>query len=309
MRQYLDLLQYILDNGIKKDDRTGVGTISWFGYQMRFNLEKGFPLLTTKKVFIKGIIHELLWFLKGDTNIKYLVDRDVHIWDEWPYQNYLQENDLGKKFPMYSDAWREEKKSFIEKIKTDDAFAKQWGDLGHVYGEQWIRWKGYDGEAINQIAQAIEQLRHNPDSRRIIVSGWNVGDLQRLIKAKTAAPPLCHTMFQFYVANNKLSCQLYQRSADVFLGVPFNIASYALLTMMMAQVCDKELGEFVHTFGDVHIYLNHVEQVKTQLQRKPRPLPKMHINPDIKNIFRFTFDDFQLVDYNPHSSIKAPIAI
>lgn len=270
MQQYLDLLQHILDNGVDKADRTGTGTRSVFGYQMRFDLNKGFPLVTTKKVHLKSIIYELLWFLKGDTNIKYLNDHGVKIWDEW---------------------------------------ADEHGELGPIYGEQWTRWKGYDGQTINQIEEVQERIRKNPDSRRHIISGWNVADLQALIAGQKTAPPPCHTMFQFYVANNKLSCQLYQRSADVFLGVPFNIASYSLLTMMMAQATSRELGDFVHTFGDVHIYNNHFDQVKLQLSRDPKELPTMTISPDVKDIFEYKFEDFELENYNPHPRIKAPIAI
>ena len=270
MQQYHQFLQHILDNGTKKEDRTGTGTISVFGYQMRFDLNQGFPLVTTKKVHLKSIIYELLWFLKGDTNIKYLNDHKVTIWDEWADEN---------------------------------------GDLGPVYGKQWTAWQGYNGEKINQIQQAVDQIKNNPDSRRIIVSGWNVADLQGLIGGKVTAPPPCHSLFQFYVANNKLSCQLYQRSGDAFLGVPFNIASYSLLTMMMAQVCGLELGDFVHTLGDAHIYLNHLEQVKLQLSRIPRELPEMKINPEVKDIFNFKYEDFELINYNPYPGIKAPIAI
>lgn len=309
MRQYLDLLQTIVDKGVNKSDRTGVGTRSLFGYQMRFNLSEGFPLVTTKKVNIKSIIHELLWFLRGDTNIKYLVDRGVHIWDEWPFQGYLKSENLEKDYPMYSDAWIEKKKEFVARISSDEAFARSWGDLGPVYGKQWTRWEASDGTKINQIAEVQETLRNKPDSRRIIVSGWNVADLQQNIKSKIAAPPPCHTVFQFNVADDKLSCQLYQRSADVFLGVPFNIASYALLTMMMAQSTGKGLGEFIHTFGDVHIYNNHVDQVKLQLTRDPKPLPRIAINPTVKDIFNFTFEDFSLEGYDPHPAIKAPIAV
>lgn len=309
MKIYLDLLKDIRDNGAGKDDRTGTGTRSLFGRQIRMDLSKGFPLLTTKKVFFRGIIHELLWFLSGNTNIKYLVDNDVHIWDEWPFQAYLKKNDLEKDFPMYSDEWGEEKLKFIEKIKSDDEFASKWGNLGSVYGKQWTAWKSADGEEINQIDHVIDMIKNNPTSRRIIVSGWNVGDIQSLVSGKITAPPPCHTLFQFYVSEGKLSCQLYQRSADVFLGVPFNIASYALLTMMIAQVCDLELGDFVHTFGDVHIYNNHVDQVNEQLSRKPKDLPKMKINPEVKNIFKFKYEDFELTDYNPDPPIKAPIAL
>ena len=309
MQQYLDLMKYILEKGVEKTDRTGIGTKSIFGYQMRFDLSKGFPLVTTKKMWLRSIIHELLWFLTGDTNIRYLAERNVHIWDEWPFQGYLKKNNLEEKYPMYSDEWVEKKKWFIEQIKQDKEFAEKYGDLGPVYGKQWIRWDGKDGEEINQIQYIIDTLKKNPNSRRMIVAGWNVADIQQLIKGKTSAPPLCHTMFQFYAANNKLSCQLYQRSADVFLGVPFNIASYSLLTMMMAQVTGLEPGEFVHTFGDAHLYNNHLEQAKLQLSREPRKIPKMIINPDVKDIFKFKFVDFELKDYDPHPRIRAPIAV
>ncbi len=264
MKQYLDLLQHILDNGTSKDDRTGTGTTSCFGYQMRFNLADGFPLLTTKKVHLKSIIHELLWFLAGDTNVKYLQDNGVRIWNEW----------------------------------ADDD-----GNLGHIYGFQWRSWPGYDGNFIDQISQAVEDIKHNPDSRRIIVSAWNVGDIKNM-----NLPP-CHAFFQFYVADGKLSLQLYQRSADTFLGVPFNIASYALLTMMMAQVCGLKPGEFIHTFGDVHIYNDHREQVKLQLSRTPRKLPVMRINPDVKSIFDFKYEDFTLENYDPYPKIEAKVSV
>jgi thymidylate synthase len=264
MQQYLDLLQHILDKGVYKMDRTGTGTQSYFGYQMRFDLQKGFPLVTTKKLHLKSIIYELLWFLKGETNIKYLKDNGVRIWDEWADEN---------------------------------------GELGPVYGKQWRSWTDADGKTIDQISDVISQIKKNPDSRRLIVSAWNVAELpdMRLMP--------CHALFQFYVADGKLSCQLYQRSADVFLGVPFNIASYALLTMMMAQVCDLQPGEFIHTFGDVHIYNNHMEQVKLQLSRTPYPLPTMKLNPLIKNIFDFKFEDFSLENYQSHPAIKAPVAV
>jgi thymidylate synthase len=264
MQAYHQLLQHILDHGSVKSDRTGTGTISYFGYQMRFNLQEGFPLVTTKKVHLKSIIHELLWFLKGQTNIAYLKENGVSIWDEW---------------------------------------ANEQGELGPVYGKQWRSWEGKDGVVIDQIQDVIQQLKSNPDSRRMIVSAWNVGELKQM-----ALMP-CHTLFQFYVADGKLSCQLYQRSADVFLGVPFNIASYALLTMMMAQVCGLQYGDFVHSFGDVHIYNNHLEQVKLQLSRTPYPLPTMRLNPAVKDIFDFTFEDFTLENYQSHPPIKAPVAV
>ena len=264
MKQYHDLLKHIIENGTKKGDRTGTGTISTFGYQMRFNLADGFPVLTTKKLHLRSIIHELLWFLQGDTNIKYLKDNNVSIWDEWADEN---------------------------------------GNLGPVYGFQWRSWPTPDGKSIDQISNLIEQIKKNPNSRRLLVSAWNVAYVDEM-----ALPP-CHTMFQFYVADGKLSCQLYQRSADTFLGVPFNIASYALLTMMIAQVCDLEPGEFIHTLGDAHLYINHLEQAELQLTRDFRPLPTMKINPNVKNIFEFTIDDFELLNYDPHPHIKAAVAV
>jgi len=264
VKQYQDLMQHVLDKGVRKEDRTGTGTLSVFGYQMRFDLAAGFPVLTTKKVHLRSIIHELLWFLKGDTNIGYLRDNGVSIWDEW----------------------------------ADDK-----GNLGPVYGYQWRSWPAANGEPIDQISQVLEQIRNNPDSRRIIVSAWNVGDIQNM-----ALPP-CHAFFQFYVAEGRLSCQLYQRSADIFLGVPFNIASYALLTRMVAQVTGLKAGDFVHTLGDAHLYSNHLEQVRTQLQREPRSLPIMKINPDVDDLFAFRFEDFELVNYDPHPHIKAPVAV
>jgi len=264
MKPYLDLIQHILDHGAQKSDRTGTGTKSVFGYQMRFDLSMGFPLVTTKKVHVRSIIHELLWFLKGETNIQYLKDNQVSIWDEWADAN---------------------------------------GDLGPVYGKQWRRWETKDGRVIDQVSQVIELIKKNPDSRRMIVSAWNVGEIDKM-----ALMP-CHALFQFYVAGGKLSCQLYQRSADVFLGVPFNIASYALLTRMIAQVTGLEPGEFVHTFGDAHIYANHFEQAKLQLSRVPKPMPQIKLNPNIKNILDFKFEDFELLNYDPHPAIKAPIAV
>ncbi len=264
MKQYLDLLQHILSHGSPKSDRTGTGTISTFGYQMRFDLSKGFPALTTKKIHLRSVIYELLWFLRGDTNIKFLKENGVSIWDEWADEN---------------------------------------GELGPVYSKQWRSWETADGKSIDQIRQAVQTIKKQPDSRRIIVSAWNVGEIEKM-----ALPP-CHCFFQFYVQDGKLSCQLYQRSADAFLGVPFNIASYALLTMMMAHVTDLQPGDFVHTFGDLHIYSNHMEQVKLQLSREPRALPTMKINPHVKDIFGFKFEDFQIENYDPHPAIKAPVAI
>ena len=264
MKAYLDLMQHVLNEGTQKHDRTGTGTISVFGYQMRFNLQEGFPLVTTKKCHLRSIIHELIWFLKGDTNIAYLKENGVSIWDEWADEN---------------------------------------GNLGPVYGFQWRSWPTANGQHIDQIKQVIHQIKNNPDSRRLIVSAWNVGEIENM-----ALPP-CHAFFQFYVADGKLSCQLYQRSADIFLGVPFNIASYALLTMMVAQVCGLQAGDFVHTLGDAHLYNNHLEQTHLQLSREPRPLPSMKLNPNVSDIFDFTFEDFTLENYDPHPHIKAPVAI
>lgn len=301
MQQYHDLMRHILDQGTLKENRTGINTISVFGYQMRFNLQEGFPLVTTKKVHLKSIIHELLWFIAGDTNIRYLVENGVNIWNEWPFQNYLNEKGLSEKLPKYSDAWKAELQSFKEQIIADESFAKEWGELGPVYGRQWRNFEG-----IDQMAQLIEDIKRNPNSRRHIISAWNPKDIP--VMAKSGLPP-CHTLFQFYVADNKLSCQLYQRSADVFLGVPFNIASYALLTMMVAQVCDLELGDFVHTFGDAHLYENHLDQTKEQLSRDFRALPQMKINPEVKDFFSFKFEDFELVNYDPHPAIRAQVAV
>ena len=294
MKQYLDFLKHILDKGTPKNDRTNTGTYSTFGYQMRFDLNEGFPLLTTKRVHLKSIIHELLWFIKGDTNIKYLVDNDVRIWNEWPYEKF-------KKSEEYNNETLEE---FVLKIRSDQAFADKYGDLGPVYGHQWRHFDGPNEIFRDQLGWVINEIKTNPDSRRLIVSSWNPTLIDQM-----ALPP-CHTLFQFYVRDNKLSCQLYQRSADAFLGVPFNIASYALLTMMVAQICGLELGDFVHTIGDAHIYSNHVEQVNKQLSREPRSLPKMIIhNKDAKNIVDFKFEDFELVDYNPYKGIKAEVAV
>ncbi len=264
MKQYLDLMRHVREHGVRKEDRTGTGTLSVFGYQMRFDLAEGFPVVTTKKLHLRSIIHELLWFLSGDTNIRYLKENGVSIWDEW----------------------------------ADDA-----GNLGPVYGSQWRSWPAADGRRIDQLSEVVQQIRTNPDSRRLIVSAWNVGEIEHM-----ALPP-CHAFFQFYVAEGRLSCQLYQRSADIFLGVPFNIASYALLTRMIAQVTGLEAGEFIHTLGDAHLYSNHLEQADLQLSRTPRPLPRMRINPEVKDLFAFRFEDFELVDYDPHPHIKAPVAV
>lgn len=293
MKQYHDLMQHVLDNGVKKDDRTGTGTISVFGYQMRFDLNEGFPLMTTKKLHIKSILHELLWFIQGDTNIQYLDQNGVRIWDDWPFAKFQK-----------SEAYNGESiREFAERVATDDDFAKQWGDLGPVYGYQWRSWPTPNGESVDQLLNVIEQIKNTPDSRRLIVSAWNPGMIQDM-----ALPP-CHAFFQFYVADGKLSCQLYQRSADIFLGVPFNIASYAMLTHMIAQACNLEVGEFVHTLGDAHIYLNHIDQVKEQLSRDFRTLPKLVINPSVKNILDFKFDDFAIEGYDPHPHIKAQVAV
>ena len=305
MKQYLDLLRDIKENGVKKSNRTGTDQIGVFGRQLRFDLSQGFPAMTTKKLFMRGIIHELIWFLKGSTNIKYLVDNDVHIWDEWPYRHYLMEQN--KIVPdSSSNEWQSGIKAFTDKIKNDAKFAQKWGELGPVYGYQWRNWPAPDGRHIDQIKRAIDLIKKSPESRRIIVSAWNVADIDEM--AKAGIPP-CHLLFQFFVADGKLSCQMYQRSADTFLGVPFNIASYSLLTMMIAQVTNLEPGDFVHTFGDTHLYINHLEQVEEQLKRKPRKLPTMKINPQIKNIDDFKFEDFKLVDYDPYPAIKAPIAV
>ncbi len=297
MKQYLELVKHVLENGEKKEDRTGTGTLSVFGYQNRYDLREGFPLATTKKVYFRGILHELLWFLKGDTNIKYLVDRNVRIWNEWPYETY-------KASEAYQSETLEE---FVEKIKTDDGFAKMWGELGPVYGKQWIRWEGPSGAPINQIQNVLDQIKAKPDSRRHIVSGWNVADIQELIKGKTSAPPLCHTLFQFYVNNGMIDMQLYQRSADIALGVPFNIASYSMLLMMIAQECDLTPRYFIHTFGDAHIYSNHFEGLKEQLTRTPKKLPRLKIAK--KSIWDLEFEDFELVGYESDEPIRFPIAV
>lgn len=300
MKQYQALLKHILEKGEKRDDRTGTGTIGVFGYQMRFDLNEGFPLVTTKKVHLKSIIHELLWFLKGETNIQYLCENKVRIWDDWPFEKYQKS----------SEYEGETIQEFAQKIASDEKFADQWGDLGPVYGSQWRCWPDGSGGQIDQITNLIDQIKNNPNSRRLIVNAWNVADISQM-----TLPP-CHTMFQFYVGQPRqeggrrtLSCQLYQRSADTFLGVPFNIASYALFTMMIAQVCDLDLGDFVHTFGDAHIYSNHMEQVDLQLSREPLPLPSMHINPDVKDIFSFKYEDFELKNYESHPAIRGQVAV
>ena len=293
MLQYQQLLRHVLGNGVRKEDRTGTGTLSVFGYQMRFDLSEGFPLLTTKKLFTKAIIHELLWFLQGDSNIQYLCRNGVRIWDDWPYAKYKQSAAFAG----------EDIKQFAQRIASDDDFAKQWGELGPVYGKQWRAWQGEDGKTVDQISWLVEEIKRNPDSRRLMVSAWNVPYISQM-----ALPP-CHSLFQFYVSEGKLSCQLYQRSADSFLGVPFNIASYALLTMMLAQVCGLQAGDFVHTFGDLHLYSNHMQQAHLQLTREPRPLPTMALNPAVRSIFDFKFEDFTLQNYNPHPAIAGEVAV
>ncbi len=306
-KQYIALLKKIITEGNKKMDRTGTGTKSIFGHQMRFNLEDGFPLLTTKKLPIRSIIHELLWFLKGDTNLEYLAQNDVHIWDEWPYKGYLIRNNLPVP-KTNTQEWTDGLKKFVESIKTDPQFAKENGELGPIYGYQWRSWPTPEGRHVDQIKEVIKQIKETPDSRRIIVSAWNVADIEEM--SKSGLPP-CHCLFQFYVANGKLSCLLYQRSCDTFLGIPFNIASYALLTMMVAQVTGLEPGEFVWTGGDTHLYNNHLEQAREQISRENniRSLPKMIINKNVKEIDQFKIEDFELIDYDPLPSIKAPIAV
>ncbi len=296
MKQYLDLLRRIRQEGTTKGDRTGTGTMSVFGHQMRFNLAEGFPLLTTKKVFLKGIIHELLWFLKGDTNIRYLVENGVHIWDNDAYRYYTE---------LCAEAAQEplDRETFLKRAGEESPLAGYcFGDLNHVYGYQWRSWPRPDGGSIDQIKEAIRLIKENPNSRRILVSAWNVAEVEQM-----ALPP-CHVLFQFYVAEGRLSCQLYQRSADTFLGVPFNIASYALLTMMIARECGLEPGEFIHTLGDTHLYLNHLEQADQQLAREPRPLPTLRLNPEVRSIFDFRYEDFELIGYDPHPAIKGEMS-
>jgi len=293
MQQYHDLVKRVLSEGAQKGDRTGTGTLSVFGHQMRFNLQEGFPLLTTKKVHIKSILHELLWFLQGSTNIEYLAQHKVRIWDDWPYAAYAKSEDFQG----------EDIHAFAERVATDKAFAAQWGELGPVYGYQWRSWPAPNGGHVDQITQIIAQIKNNPNSRRIIVNAWNVGFVDQM-----ALPP-CHAFFQFYVADGKLSCQLYQRSADIFLGVPFNIASYAFLVHMVAQVCELEVGDFVHTLGDAHIYNNHIEQLELQLSRDFRALPQLKLNPEVKDILGFNYDDFEIVGYDPHPHIAGKVAV
>lgn len=293
MQQYHDLLRRVLAEGVEKEDRTGTGTVSVFGHQMRFDLRQGFPLLTTKKVHFKSIVHELLWFLAGDTNIRYLAQNGVRIWDDWPYAKF-------QKSPEFDGS---SMRDFAQRVATDASFAAQWGELGPVYGYQWRSWPGPNNTSVDQMKQVLHQLQHQPDSRRIIVSAWNPAYLDQM-----ALPP-CHAFFQFYVANGELSCQLYQRSADIFLGVPFNIASYALLVHLVAQATGLRVGEFIHTLGDAHIYSNHLDQVHTQLQRDFRSLPQLELNPEVTDLFAFAYDDIRLTGYDPHPAIAADVAV
>ena len=311
---YLNLVQHILDTGVKKEDRTGTGTISIFGHQMRFDLSKGFPLLTTKRVPFKLVASELLWFIKGDTNIRYLLQNNNHIWDEWAFKNWVESNDYdgpdmanfglrAAQDEEFAQVLKEQMTIFNDKVLVDDEFASKFGDLGPVYGKQWRSWPSANDDTIDQLHKVIDQIKNNPDSRRLIVTAWNPAEVDDM-----ALPP-CHAFFQFYVADGKLSCQLYQRSADVFLGVPFNIASYALLTHLIAHECRLEVGEFVHSFGDTHIYLNHLNQVNEQLSREPKELPTLKINTDKASIFDMELEDLTIENYNPHPTIKAPIAV
>jgi thymidylate synthase len=301
MQAYHDLLRHILDNGQPKGDRTGTGTLSVFGYQTRYDLGAGFPLITTKRVHWKSIVHELLWFIRGDTNIRYLVRNGVRIWNEWPYQHYLRENGIESERPKHGPEWKEGMRDFVQQIKEDEDFARRWGELGPVYGKQWRDFNGVD-----QLRDVIDNLRTNPDSRRHLVTAWNPADLPEMVRS--GLPP-CHTLFQFYVAGGRLSCQLYQRSADVFLGVPFNIASYALLTQLVAREVGLEPGDFVHTLGDAHLYGNHLEQAREQLGRQPRPLPTVSVSAGAPGIFELDFGDIALHDYDPWPVIRAPIAV
>lgn len=314
MEQYLNLCKHILSNGTKKEDRTGTGTVSVFGYQMRFDLSKGFPLVTTKRVPFRLVASELLWFIRGDTNIKYLLENNNNIWNEWAFKKWVESSEYNgpdmTNFGLRSledeefrKQYEEQMEIFKSNILNDDDFARKYGELGDVYGKQWRKWKATNGETIDQLKDVIETIKVNPDSRRLIVSAWNPEDIP------TMALPPCHTMFQFYVINGKLSCQLYQRSGDVFLGVPFNIASYALLTHLIAHECNLQVGEFIHTLGDAHIYVNHFEQVNTQLKREPKALPKLTLNEEKRSVFDFELDDIKLEGYDPHPTIKAPVAV
>lgn len=318
---YLNFMQHILDNGVKKEDRTGTGTISVFGYQMRFDLSKGFPLFTTKRTAFRLIASELLWFIKGDTNIRYLLQHNNHIWDEWAFKKWVESDeyegpdmtDFGRRCLVdeeFNELYREELKSFCNRVLEDDGFSAKYGDLGNVYGKQWRRWTDSEGNEIDQLQDVIDQIKANPDSRRLIVNAWNPEDVVNAgAKGSKAALPPCHVMFQFYVANNKLSCQLYQRSGDTFLGINYNVTSYALLLSLIAHECGLEVGEFVHTIGDAHIYLNHIDQVKEQLSREVRDLPTLTINPEKTSIFDIEMEDLTIEGYNPHPGIKAPIAV
>ncbi|MAH73104.1 MAG: thymidylate synthase [Cellvibrionales bacterium TMED49] len=301
MHQYLDLMRHVQKHGLEKKDRTGVGTKSIFGYQMRFDLGGGFPLVTTKKVHFKSVVHELLWFVKGDTNIRYLVEHGVKIWNDWPFENWLKKSKVNGGVSIQSKDREEKMLEFVERIKVDDEFARKFGDLGPVYGKQWRNFEGVD-----QLKLVIEDIRNNPDSRRHVVSAWNPKEIPVMV---TSGLPPCHTLFQFYVSEGKLSCQLYQRSADIFLGVPFNIASYALLTYMVAQICGLGVGDFVHTFGDAHLYFNHSRQVELQLAREPLSQPQLRLNPEKKEISEFVFEDFELLGYTPYDAIRAPVAV
>lgn len=319
--EYLNLLKYTLENGIKKEDRTGTGTMSVFGYQMRFDLSKGFPLFTTKRVAFKLIASELLWFIKGDTNIRYLLQHNNHIWDEWAFKRWVESDeytgpdmtDFGRRCLVdenFNELYQKELKAFCQRVLEDDVFAEKYGDLGNVYGKQWRNWTATNGERIDQLSDAINQIKNNPDSRRIIVNAWNPEDVINAgSKESKAALPPCHVMFQFYVADGKLSCMLTQRSGDQFLGVPYNVSSYALLTHLIAHECGLEVGEFVHSIGDAHIYSNHFEQVKEQLSRDPRPFPTLKINPDKQSIFDIELEDLTIEGYDPHPAIKAPVAV
>ncbi len=312
--QYIDLLRHVLEQGVKKEDRTGTGTLSVFGYQMRFDLTEGFPLLTTKRVPFKMVASELIWFIQGDTNIRYLLQHKNNIWNEWAFKRWVESEaytgpdmtNFGLRAQQdaeFHTQYEEQMDIFKQRVLEDDAFAARFGELGDVYGKQWRQWKTSTGETIDQLKDVIDTIKRNPDSRRLIVSAWSPEDVP------TMALPPCHTMFQFYVADNKLSCQLYQRSADIFLGIPFNIASYALLTHMIAHECGLGVGEFVHTLGDAHIYSNHLEQIHTQLERQPKPLPQLQLNPAVQSVFDFTVEDVAVVGYEPHPTIKAPVAV